>query len=226
MKKKFLKLFFIIFIIIILSFIILVFLSNKLVPIYMNYSESEMKRVVTTVINKSITEDIINELDINELFILKNDENTKTIIVDFDPIILNRVMAKISDIVYDNLVLISKKDKKTLEMYNVSDSIFYIPSGIVFNSVILNNLGIKIPVKMEIVSSINPNIETKVTEYGINNSLIEVFIHVNVSVKMILPISSKEMEITVIVPLTVKLVQGNVPDYYLGDLLKNKSNFS
>ena len=189
----------------------------------MNYSESEMKRVVTTVINKSVTEDIVKEFDINQLFIIKSDDNTKTIMVDFDPVILNRVMSIISDVVYDNLILISEKDIETLKKYNVSDSIFYIPSGIIFNSVILNNLGVKIPVKMEIISSINPDIETKVTEYGINNSLIEVFIHVNVSVKMILPISSKDLEITVVVPLAVKLIQGNVPDYYLGNLIDKKS---
>lgn len=224
MKKKFFKLFITILLIIIISFILLSLLNNKVMPIYMNYSEGEMKRVVTTVINKSITEDLTNQFDIGELFIIKTDESTKTTIVDFDPVILNRVMSSISNIVYDNLKLISEKDKLTLEKYNVSDSIFYIPSGIIFNSVMLNNLGPKIPVKMELVSSVNPDIETKVTEYGINNSLIEVFIHVIANVKMILPMASHEMEITVVVPLAVKLIQGSVPEYYLGNLLQEKNS--
>ena len=76
---------------------------------------------------------------------------------------------------------------------------------------------------MEIISSINPDIETKVSEYGINNSLIEIFIHVVSSVKMILPTSSKDMEITVVVPIAVKLIQGSVPEYYLGNLLQKNS---
>jgi len=223
MKKKLIKLFIIILLMLIISIIILTILNNKFMPIYLNYSSSEMKRLVTTVINKSITNDLTREFDINDLFIIKTDESTKTTIVDFDPVILNRVMSSISDIVYDNIKLISKRDKVTLEKYNIDESIFYIPSGIIFNSVLLNNLGPKIPVKMELISSVNPDIETKVTEYGINNSLIEVFIHVIASVKMILPTKSKELEITVVVPLAVKLIQGSVPEYYLGNLLEKNS---
>jgi len=222
MKKKFIKLIIIIMLIVLVSRISLIFLSNRIMPLYMSYSEIEMKRVVTTVINKSVTEELTNQFNVDDLFIIKNfDSNVTT--VDFDPVILNRVMSFISDIVYDNLILISKKDQETLKKYNVSDSIFYIPSGIIFDSIWLNNLGPKIPIKMEIISSINPDIETKVSEYGINNSLIEVFIHVIASVKMILPTSSIDMEITVVVPLTVKLIQGNVPEYYLGNLLEKNS---
>lgn len=216
MKKKFFKLFIIILLIIILATFSIRILNKNIMPIYMNYAEGEIKRLITTVINKSITNDITDDFNVSDLFITNTDLNTKTVIVDFDPVILNRSMARISDLVYDNLKLISEKDSDTLKKYNVSDSIFYIPTGVIFkNSVLLNNLGPKIPVKMEIISSVNPNIETKVSEYGINNSLVEVFIHVIVSVRMILPTMSKEMEIVVVVPLAVKLIQGNIPENYL-----------
>ena len=195
------------------TFIILVFLSNKVIPFYMNYSEAEMKRVVTTVINKSVTEEVTNQLEVDSFFVLKK-ENDNTIIVDFDPVIVNRVMSKISDVVYNNLKLISKKDKLTLEKYNLDESYFYIPSGIIFNTTMLNNVGPRIPINLEIISSVNPNLKTEVTEYGINNSLIEVYINVIVDVKMILPMYANTMQIVVVVPLAVKLIQGEVPKYY------------
>lgn len=213
MKRKVLKLFILIIIIIIIALILLVVLSNKVMPLYMSYAKEEMKRVVTTVINKSITEEITNELEIDSLFILKKESN-ETIIVDFDPVIVNRIMSKISDLVYNNLELISKKDEDTLKKYNLDNSIFYIPSGSIFNTVALNNLGPKIPINMEMISSVNPNIKTEVTEYGINNSLIEVYIHVIVDFKMILPMYTNTMQVVVVVPLAVKLIQGNVPKYY------------
>ena len=213
MKRKVLKLFILIIIIIIIALILLVVLSNKVMPLYMSYAKEEMKRVVTTVINKSITEEITNELEIDSLFILKKESN-ETIIVDFDPVIVNRIMSKISDLVYNNLELISKKDEDTLKKYNLDNSIFYIPSGSIFNTVALNNLGPKIPINMEMISSVNPNIKTEVTEYGINNSLIEVYIHVIVDFKMILPMYTNTMQVVVVVTLAVKLIQGNVPKYY------------
>lgn len=213
MKRKWLKLLITFILLIIFTFIILVFLSNKVMPFYMNYSEAEMKRVVTTVINKSVTEEVTNQLEVDSLFVLKK-ENDNTIIVDFDPVIVNRVMSKISDVVYNNLKLISKKDKLTLEKYNLDESYFYIPSGIIFNTTMLNNIGPRIPINLEIISSVNPNLKTEVTEYGINNSLIEVYIHVIVDVKMILPMYANTMQIVVVVPLAVKLIQGEVPKYY------------
>lgn len=213
MKRKWLKLLITFILLIIFTFIILVFLSNKVMPFYMNYSEAEMKRVVTTVINKSVTEEVTNQLEVDSLFVLKK-ENDNTIIVDFDPVIVNRVMSKISDVVYNNLKLISKKDKLTLEKYNLDESYFYIPSGIIFNTTMLNNIGPRIPIKLEIISSVNPNLKTEVTEYGINNSLIEVYINVIVDVKMILPMYSNTMQIVVVLPLAVKLIQGEVPKYY------------
>ena len=213
MKRKWLKLLITFILLIIFTFIILVFLSNKVIPFYMNYSEAEMKRVVTTVINKSVTEEVTNQLEVDSFFVLKK-ENDNTIIVDFDPVIVNRVMSKISDVVYNNLKLISKKDKLTLEKYNLDESYFYIPSGIIFNTTMLNNIGPRIPINLEIISSVNPNLKTEVTEYGINNSLIEVYINVIVDVKMILPMYSNTMQIVVVLPLAVKLIQGEVPKYY------------
>lgn len=213
MKRKWLKLLITFILLIIFTFIILVFLSNKVMPFYMNYSEAEMKRVVTTVINKSVTEEVTNQLEVDSLFVLKK-ENDNIIIVDFDPVIVNRVMSKISDVVYNNLKLISKKDKLTLEKYNLDESYFYIPSGIIFNTTMLNNIGPRIPINLEIISSVNPNLKTEVTEYGINNSLIEVYINVIVDVKMILPMHANTMQIVVVVPLAVKLIQGEVPKYY------------
>ena len=215
MKHKFLKIISIFILLFIISLILIITLNKKVMPIYMDYAESELERVVTTVINKSVSECEIK----NNLFYIKN-ESDNTMIVDYDPTIMNKIISEISNNVYDNLKLIGEKDTTTLKKYNLDRNTFMIPSGIVFSSLMLNNLGPKIPIGMELISSINSNLETKVTEYGINNSLIEVNIKVNASIRMILPTSSKKILVTVIVPLTVKIIQGSIPEYYFGDLKK------
>lgn len=215
MKKSLIKLFIIFIVIIVISIILIVVLNKKIIPIYINYSEIEMKRVVTTVINKSINETYFED----DLFIIKNEGDIK--IIDYDPKVLNKIISNISNNVYDNLKLVENMDSNLLNKFNINKNIFYIPSFIIFNSVMLNNLGPKIPVKLEIIEAVNSNLETKVTEYGINNSLIEVSVKVNVSLKMILPISSKNINVSVIVPLNVKIIQGNIPEYYFGNLKKD-----
>ena len=215
MKKNIIKLIIIFILIIFLAIILICLLNSKVIPIYMEYSEIEMKRVVTTTINKTI-----NEIEISDnLFIMKSDDDIK--IIDYEPKALNTIISNITNNVYDNLKLISEMDNDTLKKFNISKNIFYIPSFIIFNSPLLNNLGPKIPIKLELIESVNSNMETKVTEYGINNSLIEVNVKVNVTVKMILPLSSKDVNVSVIVPLTVKIIQGNIPEYYFGNLKRS-----
>ena len=217
MKKNITKLFIILFFVIALSIIIIIFLNKKVVPTYMSYSKSVMKRVVTNVINKTTTEVEIND----DLFIVKETNSTET--ASFDPIVLNKIIASISNDVYDNLKLVENLDTDTLSKFNIDQNIFYIPTGIIFNSVMLNNLGPKIPVKLELVDSINSSVETKVTEYGINNSLIEVSVKVVATIRTILPMSSDDMEVQVVVPIAVKIIQGNIPEYYFGGVNQKSS---
>ena len=216
MKKNIYKLIIFIFIIFIIAITLIILLNKKIMPIYMDYAESELERVVTTVINKSVSECEIND----KLFYIKS-ANNNTTIVDYDPIVMNKIISNISNKVYDNLKLIGEKDEITLKKYNLNNTTFSIPSGVVFNSIMLNNLGPRIPIGMELVSSINSNLETKVSEYGINNSLIEISVKINTTIRMILPTSSKKINVSVIVPLTIKIIQGNIPEYYFGSLNKN-----
>ena len=183
----------------------------------MSYSKGVMKRVVTTVINKTVSDIEIG----NDLFIIK--ETNTTEMASYDPIVLNKIISSISNNVYDNLKKIEDMDKNSFNKFNIDQNIFYIPTGIIFDSVMLNNIGPKIPVKLELIDSINSSIETKVTEYGINNSLIEVSVKVIATIRTILPISSDDMEVQVIVPIAVKIIQGNIPEYYFGGVNKKSS---
>ena len=83
---------------------------------------------------------------------------------------------------------------------------------------ILYYLGPKIPVRLNIVGDITSNIKTKVTNYGINNALVEVFINMQIDEQVILPFSSKKISITNDIPVAIKMIQGTVPNYYFNGL--------
>ena len=93
--------------------------------------------------------------------------------------------------------------------------VFEIPSGVVFKNSLLTNIGPKIPVKLTLIGDIDSDIKTKVTNYGINNALIKVNVYVHVVEQVILPISSKKVDVEMNIPLAVKLIQGQIPEYYL-----------
>lgn len=65
--------------------------------------------------------------------------------------------------------------------------------------------------------------KTKVTNYGINSALIEVNLQIKIKEKVILPITTKEIEVISNTPIAIKLIQGTVPNYYSNGINKNET---
>lgn len=91
------------------------------------------------------------------------------------------------------------------------------------NNAIISNLGPKIYVPINFVGSILTNLKTKITDYGINNALVEIYVTVKLSTNIISPTSSKEMVIDYNVLIASVVVNGRVPSVY-GGLIQSKSS--
>ena len=91
------------------------------------------------------------------------------------------------------------------------------------NNAIISNLGPKIYVPINFVGSILTNLKTKITDYGINNALVEIYVTVKLSTNIISPISSKEMVIDYDALIASVVVNGRVPSVY-GGIIQSKSS--
>ena len=52
------------------------------------------------------------------------------------------------------------------------------------------------------------------------NSLITVYVDIKVEMMVILPFSSDTIEIDNQIPISIRLIQGKIPEFYTGNLLK------
>lgn len=180
----------------------------------MEYATAKAKNLGTILINQSISK-YIDSFNINELFIISKSENDEIKSVDFNPITVNKVLNSITSDITNNLNKIEQSSSNIKDYGDVKQGIiYYIPLGMTFKNSLLNNLGPKIPVKLNFVGDITSNIETNITDYGINNALIEVKIFITIQEKVILPFSSKEVKVESAIPVALKLIQGSVPNYY------------
>lgn len=97
----------------------------------------------------------------------------------------------------------------------VTDGIILdIPLGIISNSPFLANLGPKIPVTIRFINSVFSNVKTRLTNYGINNAMIEVYLNVTISYEVILPVTKETKEKNYELLIDSKLIQGKVPEWY------------
>ena len=195
-------------IIIVIGYI--VFASYKNVSYYyLNYSEKKAKDIIDVAMGKGITTSSMKIINSKDLYrVTKNDKNEITMI-DYDSYLVNLFLKDISN----NISIALDEEEK--------DIAFYVPMGTIFKNPLLNSKGPKLPVRIEMLGSVNTNIETKVKDYGINNSLIEMYIHVVVKEKVMLPVISSDIKIENNFPISYKIIAGKVPNYYGNGISKS-----
>lgn len=224
MKKKD-KIFLIMIMIIITVFYIISFVGKKITPVLMLYAEKKSKSIATLMITEAVNNNVFKDMKKDDLFIIEKDSNGNTVSTDFNPVIVNTVLNKITVYVQNYLEKLETGGIDELELsrtilssYDIEKLkkgiIYEIPSGIVFHNSLLANLGPKVPVKINLNGDVVTDIKTDVSSYGINNALIKVSANIKVYMQVIIPFKTKEIVVDTNVPIIMKLVEGTVPSYY------------
>ncbi len=197
---------------------------KKVTPVMMITAEEECRKLSSIIINDAIKKQVVDGLNFDKLFIITYEQD-KIATIDFDSVIVNKVLSTITSTVQNNIKYLEEGNISLLE---VSDNIlahydqdklrqgiiYEIPLGLVYNHPFLSNLSPKVPVRINLVGSIDSGIKTKVTSYGINNVLVEAYVDVEVNLRVVLPFQSHETKVTMSVPLALKMIRGEVPEYY------------
>lgn len=172
---------------------------------YLNYSENEASKIITNAISKAINEEILKEIKNNDLYNIIKNKNDEIEMIDYDSYLINIFLR---DVTNNIMKYLTKEEEKT------NDASFFIPMGSILQNPMLNNRGPKIPVKMELIGSVITGINSRVKDYGINNSLIEIYIHVEIKERVILPVTAKDVTIVNDIPISYKIIKGRIPSYY------------
>ena len=156
-------------------------------PIVFTYAENEVKKLTTLIINKSITKQISNNLDVDNLLNITRNNNGEIQMISYNSIIVTKLLNSVTNLVQLNIKSLEEGNVDLLELPDIYDEekmkhgiVYEIPLGTVTDNFLLANLGYKIPVKFTLVGSTTTNLGTKITEYGINNALLEIFITIDV----------------------------------------------
>lgn len=217
-------LFVVILLIISIIYIFKIF-NEKALPQFISYSEIETKKIVSNIISNTITEEITNNINMDDLFITLKDSNGDIQSIDLNSSEVNKILVKSSKSVEQNLRYLEtgEIDKLNLSNYDneklKSGIIYELPSGIIFNNTLLNNILPKIPIKMHLIGNVLAKLTTSVDSYGINNALIKLNINIEAEVKILMPFVSSNTKLNIDVPILMKIMEGNVPSYYFGGYL-------
>jgi sporulation protein YunB len=226
-------------IIIILILVTIVFalnyLNNRIAPILLNFAEIETIKLANLIINRAITKQVANNIEIDKLFSMVQNDAGEIQTIDFNPTIVNRILSTTTNIVQLHLKAIEQGNIDLVELpediliqydrERLKKGIIYeVPVLAFTRNALLSNVGPRIPVKLNLVGNVVSNINTKIKQYGINNALVEVYVVIEVTEQVNLPFMSKRVTIKNDIPVALKVIQGKVPQYYQGSGIDKNSS--
>ena len=228
-KNKRNKLLLILGIITIIFIFSLVILNQALKTVsifFAEYSTSEVEKISLVIINNSVTDEALTNLLELELYKITKNNKEEIEMIDYNPIVVNLFLREITNNIQRELIYFVNSSKNLSINSNDQNINFYIPLGRIFSSPFLNQMGPKIPVQVEFIGNVQSYIKTNIKEYGINNSLIEISVVVEINAKIMLPLIVKDINLKKEIPISYKIIKGSIPNYYSSENGKSSGIYS
>lgn len=186
-----------------------------------------IENIVIKNVNKSVYNSVFSILGSDELgseelldvISLSKNNDGEVISIDYK---MNIAYDVLSDCIEDLYSSITSLDMNSLYKSGINN-VYYIPMGLIYNNVLLDNLGFRIPCKINFISDIDIGFKTKVKDYGVNNLLIELYLVVDIKNYIMSPSTYKEFGEKYEILVASKIVLGRIPMYYNGIMEKSSS---
>lgn len=197
------KIIFVIIFIVILSYFIGLNISKYIIT----SSKTIIEEKIITMINKTINTDIINKLNDTNLISIK-EENEEIKSIDYNTLIINLYVEEITNNIEK-------------ELKNLSNSKIKIPIGLITNNPLFNTIGLNINIMIKEIGTVVVSSDIEIEEYNINSALIKLYLKINIKEQILLPLVSDKITIKTEMPISYKIVNGKIPEYYGKTINKN-----
>ena len=191
----------------ILSLIIINSITKQFNKTIMPIAEEKTRKYLTEIINNSTDNIKFN----NDLFTIEKSNDNEIKMITYNSYeatwLINEITHNIQNSFDELESVFTKKDKYVIDE---------IPIGIIFNNSLIRNIGPRIKVRFDIVGDVLSELETEVKPYGINNALVEVRVKLTANARVILPLTSKDIMVTNVIPISINIVNGSIPEAYIG----------
>ena len=171
------------------------------------YISKQVDNLASNAVKDIITRTVVPKIDMNEILTIKyNQSKVESVIVNTK--IVNEIMGDASELV-DELLNTEYLEEELSELS--------LPLGIVISDSFLASKGPKIKIKIKPIGAYSADVYTDISTFGINNSLIEVYLNIVIDIVALIPLQHQTIRTETKIYLISQVVQGTVPNYYYGN---------
>lgn len=191
-----------------MTFILLSLYSKKSNNSILILSKQTFERNIYTALNNTVQKTMEDNLE--DILKINKNSNDDILYIDYDLKNTYAYLEKTTKIIKDKL---NKTNNFVLQIPFLAGS----------KNALFNNLGPTLNIKINYINAILTNIYTKVTNYGLNNALVEAYIRITIDGLIITPITENKTSVSYDFLISSKLINGKVPSIY-GDYLTSNSS--
>lgn len=177
--------------------------SKKLNPKLNDYIDFLVKNEIYKKVIKS--NNFITNEEVNDILYIDKNKSNEIVYLDYD---------------MDKTYKLLNKYIDSLKKDNSKSKILTVPFFIASDNIIISSLGPKIKFKYEIIDNVKGKIKTKVTYFGVNNALVEMYFELEIGYLVVIPMNKKESVLKTEILISSKIINGKVPTFYGKNIFK------
>lgn len=177
--------------------------SKKLNPKLNDYIDFLVKDEIYQKVIKS--NNFITNEEVNDILYIDKNKSNEIVYLDYD---------------IDKTYKLLNKYIDSLKKDNSKSKILTVPFFIASDNIIISSLGPKIKFKYEIIDNVKGKIKTKVTDFGVNNALVEMYFELEIGYLVVIPMNKKESVLKTEILISSKIINGKVPTFYGKNIFK------
>ena len=173
--------------------------DKRMLPTIIDMAEIKMESEAVSIINEESVAVYSESFKYDDIIHIEKDEEGNISLVRADTVMQNYLASQV--------VLSCNERFKKYESVGVK-----IPIGYLTNSSFFYNIGPSITVKMRQIGKINTSYESIFESAGINQVRHKIYLNVDVKMRLVVPLASKDVELTCEIPVAETIIVGKIPD--------------
>jgi len=205
------------------SFFFLNYIDYRMKIVLRPFLDYEVERFTTVIVSEAFNE-LKMDYSKDSFFTVEYDDYGKFEKISYNTIFMNQLSNEFSNLIQEKLEnmeigkiensILFQKEKRG-KFHHIHDGILCeVSFGSLRGSTLFSNVGPVIPIRLLYLGHMNPDIDVKVTEYGVNNLLLEIDFVATIKEQISMPFSSNQKEIKIRQPLVIDIIRGEIPNYY------------
>ncbi|MDD4407288.1 MAG: sporulation protein YunB [Bacilli bacterium] len=186
-------------------------------------AKKELKEITTNIVIKHLTKENLMKVSMEELIIINKDKEDVITHVDFKLDKGYEVILNIKEKIENEIIDLKKGKLYSPAIAFNENLVLKVPYYAWSDNILLMNLGPKIYIKVNLLENVRGDLYTKVTSYGINSLLVNLYITIYIKESLLYPASSEQIEYKFDMLVASKVIQGKIPSFYNG-FLESKSD--